>query len=72
MILSYYTEVTDSLSIEMILADNRLIITSGLFNRCEKLNITIVNPIREGWLEYFWKSIDTDNKVVYLEERKTV
>ena len=70
MILSYYTEVTNKLSVERILEESRLIISSGLFNRCEKLNITIVNPIRKSWLEYFWKSIDTDNKVVYLEERK--
>jgi hypothetical protein len=67
MILSYYAEVTDSSSIERILEESRLIITSGLFNRCEKLNITIVNPIREEWLEYFWKSIDTNNKVTYSE-----
>ena len=72
MILSYYAEVTNSSSIDRILEESRLIISSGLFNKCEKLNITIVNPIREGWLEYFWKSIDTDNKIVYLEERKTL
>lgn len=70
MILSYYAEVTDESSIEKIIEENRLIIRSGLFNRCEKLNITIVNPIRQGWLEYFWKSIDEKNKVTYSEEIK--
>lgn len=72
MILSYYAEVTDSLSVDQIIADNRLIVSSGLFNRCEKLNITIVNPICKNWLEHFWKSIDIDNKIVYLEEIKTL
>ena len=64
IIIAYHAYVHNNKSLEMIISQLRLLISSGLFKACDKLYIGIIpnNIVDKNWLTSFWENID-DGKV---------